>query len=52
MRLSELNKLDVHSQFEGEPIHEFLDFKEPITSLKFKVKNIFWQNTVDSAVPY
>jgi len=52
MRLSKLNKIYDIGTFEDQPIHEFLDFKESVDSENFTVKNLFWQNTIDSAVPY
>ena len=51
-RLSALNKLYELGHFEGGPLHEFLDFKESVESEAFKVKHLFWQNSVDAAVPY
>ena len=60
VRLSKLNKIYdishlVHSEvgtFSSGPIHEFLDFKESVDSENFTVKHLFWQNEIDSAVPY
>ena len=52
VRLSELNKLEINHFFEDTPIHEFLDFKEPVESEHFKVKHVFWQNKIDDSVPY
>ena len=52
VRLSMLNKLEINHFFEGKAIHEFIDFKEPIDSEHFKIKHVYWQNTIDDSVPY
>lgn len=52
VRLSKLNKVYDIGTFEQSAIHEFLDFKESVDSVNFTVKHLFWQNTIDAAVPY
>ena len=52
MKLSKLNMRDVQGYFENAPIHPFLNFCEPVETENFRVKNLYWQNIVDQALPY
>lgn len=42
LRLARLNKNHTVDWLDGEPLREFLDFKEPVESFNFTVKHLFW----------
>ena len=50
--LALMNTKDVLGTWDQVRYHHFLNFSEPVETENFRVKNLFWQNDLDSALPY